>query len=144
MSPLEYEVALPPDVRWARVKILCKHHPDQMIAEWSTFDGQQALVWLGEGSEEQYIGWLPDVETKRYLDDSPTRVLFSTATAAQEDWDSPHMRLVLSCGRASCSYQPKIRQERIKDLNDLVLALWADGVEEQVITDLESLLGRTK
>lgn len=136
---IQYRATVPPEARWSRVKILCKYHPDQVIAQWSTFDGKQALVGLGEGSREEYVGhWSPD-NVPGGPDGQLARVL-TPAVAAPQPGDTPHARISLRCDRPSCTYQPQIRDAHVQRLNDFVLALWATGLAEHVITDLDGEL----
>ena len=140
---IQYRATVPPNARWSRVKILCKHHPEQVIARWSTCDGKQVLVWLGEGSREEYVGhWSPDNVPGG--PDGQLAGVLTPAVAAPKPGDVPHARISLRCERPSCTYQPQIREHLQRRLNDFVLALWAKGLAEHVITDLDVELRRRK
>ena len=134
---IEYTPVAPPDARWARVTIMCRHHPEQIIGQWSTFDGEQVLVALEEGSRREHVGnWT--------LDNVPggpggalARVM-TPAVAAPGPVDTPHERIRMRCGRSSCTYRPEMRSEHSDRLRELVLTLWDQGVAELIIDDLDA------
>ena len=135
---IQYRATVPPDARWSRVKILCKHHPDQVIAQWSTFDGGRHSSGSGKArgrstSDTGRRTTCPEARTVR------SRVL-TPAVAAPKPGDVPHARISLRCERPSCTYQPQIREHLQRRLNDFVLALWANGLAEHVISDLDTEL----
>ncbi len=136
---IQYRATVPPDARWSRVKILCKHHPDQVIAQWSTFDGQQVLVGLGDGAREEYFGYWSQDNVPGGPQGQLAKVL-TPAVAAPWPGDTAHSRITLHCDRQSCSYRPQIREEKVKILDALVLALWADGGAVLEIWGLDSML----
>lgn len=136
---LSYEVKPPPHARWSKVSVLCRHHPGEVIAEWSTFDGRQAMI-KAPGLIQDYIGWMPDDDTRQHLNEHPAGRVLRVASAPPATDDQSHWRFTLPCPRPSCSYRPQIRDEQYRRLDALVLGLWTAGTAALVITDLEQTL----
>lgn len=120
------------EVRWARVRIVCKVHPDQVLVEWSTFDGKIANADVRRAASPstyqlQRVGFEEGVTWSR----EPIA-----------DADEPHWKHVLRCGKPSCNYGPEFGEESAAALARLALALWHEGTPLHVVDDLDDLLRR--
>lgn len=133
MSPLA-------DERWTRIQILCVHHPDQVIAEWSTADGRQAMVEAAPSMKSAFIGWVPDDKTRQRMSQTGVGAFLRTAVAAPKAGDQTHWRYTFPCHLPSCSYHPEIRSEHCQRLDAMVLAMWAAQAPDLLITNLEQTL----
>lgn len=128
-----------PDARWAKVKIVCKHHPDgDMLAEWSTLDGKQVMVAFNASSGEEFVGYQPSETEKERILNGPLRTLLSWGVAAPDDGDESHFRYRLRCRVAGCRLDVQLRSHNVEKLHDLTREVWRQEMAEIVVQDIDA------
>lgn len=132
MSGFVFERPLPPDARWSRLRITC-HGCGVLLAEWSTFDGEDTFVEFGAGSSEEYVGYQPTVEERRRVGPAPLGGALDWAVASPRRGDTAHLRCRLACPR--CAVDVQLRGEGVDRLDALVHRLWLQGVEVVELDD---------
>jgi hypothetical protein len=131
-----FRVRLPDHPRWASLRAYCSTHPDELLIQWQTFDGQGVFTVETGNWVADYLGYVPDEAEQQHHRDVGLDDFLSFAIAEPADGDQPHFRYHLRCSRPSCNYHQELT-EPITWLHNYVRAMWKAQIGQVDIPDLE-------